>query len=162
MTGAYEISIKFRKVKYLLSIKHNITVVTGESATGKTALVSAVRGHSLWGASSGVILDSEVECRVLEGDIKNMRISVDNYPGCIFFVDEEYADVITTSEFASMVNTADAYFVIVTREDPNCLPYDIGAIKELKNNKGKYNNVGSLLAINELSDITAVSAAVVI
>ena len=45
MTGSYEIVVSNVKVRYEFTIRRNITVVKGDSATGKTTLVEMIREH---------------------------------------------------------------------------------------------------------------------
>lgn len=43
MRGKYRIIIENRKMKYDFEIKRNLTIIKGDSATGKTTLVDMVR-----------------------------------------------------------------------------------------------------------------------
>ena len=43
MKGSYSISVQNNRIKYEFTIKRNITVVQGNSATGKTSLVDLIR-----------------------------------------------------------------------------------------------------------------------
>ena len=43
MTGKYDIEIYNKRVHYHLTVKRNITVIQGDSATGKTELLLIMR-----------------------------------------------------------------------------------------------------------------------
>ena len=43
MTGKYDIEIYNKRVHYHLTVKRNITVIQGDSATGKTELLRMMR-----------------------------------------------------------------------------------------------------------------------
>lgn len=45
MTGKHRVIIQNKRIRYDFEIKRNITVIRGDSATGKTALVDMVREH---------------------------------------------------------------------------------------------------------------------
>lgn len=46
MKGKYKIVIQNKRIHYAFEIKRNLTIIKGESATGKTALVDMVREYS--------------------------------------------------------------------------------------------------------------------
>lgn len=54
MRGLYEIVLSSRRVKYEMTIRRNLTIVKGDSATGKTTLVEMVAEYERNGAESGV------------------------------------------------------------------------------------------------------------
>lgn len=49
MKGSYNIAVSNSAVKYNLTIKRNITIIKGDSATGKTVLVDMIRNFLLNG-----------------------------------------------------------------------------------------------------------------
>ena len=46
MVGAYKISIRSKRVKYEFLVRRQITIISGNSATGKTTLVDMVRAYN--------------------------------------------------------------------------------------------------------------------
>ena len=67
MKGKYKIIINNNRLHYEFEIKRNITIIRGDSATGKTTLINMLRQAENLGASSGIDVVCEVPCRVLEG-----------------------------------------------------------------------------------------------
>ena len=67
MRGKYRIRVQNRMLRYDFEIKRNITIIKGDSATGKTTLVDMIREYYENGADSGVELICDVTCGVLEG-----------------------------------------------------------------------------------------------
>ena len=57
MKGTHKIIVQNKSIRYNFEIKRNITIIKGDSATGKTALVDMIREHFENGASSGVELN---------------------------------------------------------------------------------------------------------
>jgi hypothetical protein len=132
MTGKYDITLYNNRVHYHLVVKRNITVLRGDSATGKSELIRLLAMYNSNPRSSGITLICDRECMVLnEG---NWRIFLENYQGRIFFIDEGNA-FLRTKEFAVAVKTADNYFVIVSRESLPQLPYSVDEIYGLREDR---------------------------
>ena len=58
MRGAHRIIVESRKVKYDFVVKRNITILTGNSGSGKTVLIDLIRDYRRYGADSGVIVNA--------------------------------------------------------------------------------------------------------
>lgn len=134
MKGEYFISVSNNKVKYEFSIKRNITIIQGDSATGKTTLVDLIREFEQNGLDSGINLSSKKNCRVLEGNNWKENLSLIN--DSIIFIDEGNR-FVESVDFASSIKNSDNYFVIVTREGLENLPYSIEEIYGV-HTSGKY------------------------
>lgn len=53
MKGKYRITVQNKRIRYDFEIKRNITIIRGDSATGKTALVDMIREYYENGVASG-------------------------------------------------------------------------------------------------------------
>ena len=115
MRGKYRVVVKNKRLHYEFEIKRNITIIKGDSATGKTTLINMIRQFANLGNSSGVDLMCDVPCRTLENTF------------------------IRSEEFASEIKESDNYFVIITRENLYNLPYSVEEIYGL-HSSGKYQN----------------------
>ena len=136
MKGKYKVIVRNNKLHYEFEIKRNITIIQGDSATGKTTLINMLRQAENLGESSGVDVLSNVPCRILEG--VSWKLILQNTAGTIFFIDEENA-FINTEEFAAEVRGSDNYFVLITRENLYNLPYSVEEIYGLYAS-GRYQN----------------------
>ena len=87
MKGKHKIVVKNNRLQYEFVIKRNITIIQGDSATGKTTLINMLRQAENLGESSGIDVISDVPCKILEGS--NWKIILENSVGNIFFTDEE-------------------------------------------------------------------------
>ena len=125
MKGKKRVIIQNNRVHYEFVIKRNITIIQGDSASGKTTLVNMIRQAENLGESSGINVSCEVPCRVLEG--VNWKIILENSRESIFFIDEENY-FIKTEEFASAIRGSENYFVLITRENLYNLPYSVEEI----------------------------------
>lgn len=88
------------------------------------------------GSSSGIDVQCDVPCRILEGT--SWKLILENSSKTIFFIDEENA-FMNTEEFASAVRKSDNYVVLITRENLYNLPYSVEEIYGL-HASGKYQN----------------------
>ena len=136
MKGRHKIIVKNRKLHYQFEIKRNITIIQGDSATGKTTLIDMLRQYENYGIDSGVSVECDVPCVVLEGH--EWKLQLENRNGCILFTDEGNS-FVKTEEFAKMVRESDNYFVLVTRENLYNLPYSVEEIYGIRSS-GKYQN----------------------
>lgn len=134
MKGSYAITVSNAKLRYDFTIRRNITVIKGNSATGKTTLVEMIREYYESGEDSGIQLHCEKNCRVLGG--RDWKPLLSLMQETIVFIDEDNA-FLPTREFAEAVRESDNYYVIVTREGLPNLPYSVEEIYGIRES-GKY------------------------
>lgn len=137
MKGKYHIVVQNNKLRYELNIRRNITIIRGDSATGKTKLIDLIEQAATLGEGSGVEVLCECPCRTLGGNDWNLLLP--NIHGQIIFLDEENR-FVKSQEFAAAVKDSDNYFVIVTREDLPNLPYSVDEIYGI-HTSGKYHDL---------------------
>ena len=125
MKGSYNITVSNRKIRYDFTIRRNLTIIKGNSATGKTTLVEMIREYYEEGEDSGIILKCKKPCRTLSG--KDWRVVLTAMEETIVFIDEGNS-FLTTNEFADYVRNSSNYYVIVTREGLPNLPYSVEEI----------------------------------
>ena len=130
MRGRHHIVVQNNIVQFKFDLYRNITILRGDSATGKSTLVDMVRQYALNGASSGVNISSDKTCTVLTGlrwqdEIKSIQDS-------IVFIDEGF-EFISGVEFARAIRQSDNYYVIATRESLFNLPYSIKEVYRIRN-----------------------------
>lgn len=138
MLGKYEIEIYNRRVHYYLSVKRNLTVIQGNSATGKTELIRMLSDYENNGNSSGITEICEKRCVVIDNAFWKEKLR--SLSQCIIFIDEG-ASFLRSQEFAEMVKGSDNYFVLITRDRLDQLPYSIEEIygMRLAREQQKYN-----------------------
>lgn len=137
MKGTYRVVVSTKRLKYDFMIRRNITIIQGNSATGKTTLVDMIREavNNPSGASVDLICDKK--CFVLDGTLwKEQLTAVLN---SIVFIDEGN-EFIKTIEFSKFIQNTDNYYVIVTRESLPTLPYSVEEIYGIKSS-GKYGKL---------------------
>ena len=134
MKGKYRVIVENRNIKYVFEIKRNITIIKGDSATGKTTLVDMIAEYYENGSDSGISLQCRRVCAVLEG--RNWEVLLSAMHESIIFVDEGNG-FVKSHEFAAAVQKSDNYYVLVCREALPMLPYSVTEIYGIRNS-GKY------------------------
>ncbi|SDB28742.1 hypothetical protein SAMN02910298_01394 [Pseudobutyrivibrio sp. YE44] len=137
MKGKHRIIIETEKLKYEFTIKRNITIIQGDSATGKTTLIDLLRLYSQFKDDSGIMLQSDVPCVVYSGDSQSWNIILETYKNSIVFFDEDYS-FIYTKEFADKIQNTSNYYVLITRQPLYNIPYSIQEIYGIRTT-GKYH-----------------------
>ena len=144
MKGAHRIIVESKKVKYDFTIKRNITILTGNSGSGKTVLIELIRDYRRYGSDSGVFLSCDRECRTIDNEDWERQISETS--NSIIFIDEGNR-FLRSRKFADLLQKSDNYFVIATREKLPMLPYSVNEIYGFRqsgkfhNAKQKYNEI---------------------
>ncbi|MCI8790607.1 MAG: translation initiation factor 2 [Lachnospiraceae bacterium] len=137
MRGTHRIIVQNKRIRYDFEIKRNITIIRGDSATGKTTLVDMIREHFENGSASAVDLICDKECAVLDGRTWAGQLSM--MKDSIVFIDEGN-EFVMSDDFAAAIQETDNYYVIVTREGVPSLPYSVEEIYGIRNS-GKYGTL---------------------
>lgn len=137
MKGKYHVIIQNNRVKFEFDIKRNITVIRGDSATGKTTLISMIETYERLGDESGISISCERKCLTLNNS--NWEAVIQNNHNSIIFSDEENK-IIKSLEFARKVKDSDNYFVLITRENLSYLPYSVEEVYGI-HSSGKYSDI---------------------
>lgn len=136
MRGSYHIIVQNRYLKYEFDVHRNLTIIQGNSATGKTTLVEMIRESHL-DSRSGVTISCERPCRVIEGDLWKEQIAY--IRDSIVFIDEG-SSFVESEDFATAVKNSSNYFVIVTRENLEMLPISVEEVYGIRSS-GKYGTL---------------------
>ncbi len=148
MYGKIDIEIKNARTSFKFTLERNITIIQGNSATGKSTMIDMVRSYANEGKKSGVRLKCNKECRILEG--RDWEMIMDNIHDSVVFIDEGNS-FISSIDFSSKLKQSDNYYVIATREPLFGLPYSINSIFEIIT-KGKKHSLKKLydkISIND-------------
>ena len=135
MKGKHKIEVRSGRVVFTIELERNITILRGDSATGKTTLVEMLQAYETYGRQSGVTVSCDKPCRVLSG--VNWELQLNATHDSIVFVDEG-STFVSSLDFARAIQHSDNYYVLVTREDLSTLPYSVNAILELKKTTSRF------------------------
>jgi hypothetical protein len=125
MKGMHHIVIQNKRIRFAFSIKRNITIIRGDSATGKTTLFSMIEEYGNLGKDSGVQIQCDKACVAISG--KYWQETLENIHDSIVFVDED-SKFLKTKDFAKRIRNSDNYYVLITRENLPALPYSVEEI----------------------------------
>ena len=128
MVGKYDIEVYNNKAHYFLTIKRNITILQGDSASGKSELIRLIGEYEANGNSSGITVKCDKKCTVLTNVDWELRLSSLKQS-----IIDETAAFLKDKKFAEMVRGADNFFVIVSRDNLVQLPYSVEEIYGLRN-----------------------------
>lgn len=135
MKEKHKIEVRSGRVVFTIELERNITILRGDSATGKTTLVEMLQAYETYGRQSGVTVSCDKPCRVLSG--VNWELQLNATHDSIVFVDEGNT-FVSSLDFARAIQHSDNYYVLVTREDLSTLPYSVNAILELKKTTSRF------------------------
>lgn len=138
MKGIHSITVQNKRIRYHFEVRRNITVIRGDSATGKTTLIDMIQEYYEEGEESGIFLHSDKECVVVSSN-RRWKQELLGITDSIVFIDEGNRFVFG-QEFASCIKDTDNYYVIVTREGIPTLPYSVKEIYGIRNS-GKYGGL---------------------
>ena len=163
MKGSHRVIVESKKIKYDFVIRRNITILTGDSGSGKTVLIDLIRDYRRFGADSGVRVSCDCPCRTIDNE--DWERQIEEITGSIIFIDEGNRFLVS-KKFAELVQNSDNYFVLATREKLPALPYSVNEIYGFRKSgkfhdaKQKYNEIYHLYG--EISEEKEINPALVI
>ena len=148
MKGKHIISITSRKAVYNLELERKISVLKGNSGTGKSSMIRLISEYLEYGKQSGVKLlnASDLSLTVLTNtsDWLETLMSVHD---TILFIDEDVR-YLYNENFQRELWAADCYAVIVSRSGRfTALPYSVFGIYELVTEKKGTNTATNMYSL---------------
>lgn len=137
MKGRHHLIIQSTHLKYEFDVIRNVTIIQGDSATGKTTLADMVREYSLNGTDTGISISCDIACTVLEG--KDWQDRLSRIHESIVLIDEGNR-FVSSYDFADAIRHSDNYYLIITRESLMALPYSVTEIYGI-HSSGRFNSL---------------------
>lgn len=137
MKGKHRVIVSSKRLRYDFEIKRNLTIIRGDSATGKTTLVDMIQEYANHPSGSPVELICDKPCYVVSGVLWKEQLS--GIKDSIVFIDEGN-EFIKTDDFARKIQETDNYYVLVSRESLPSLPYSVEEIYGIQTS-GKYGTL---------------------
>lgn len=135
MKGTYKVEIRNKRIVFSLNIERNITVIRGDSATGKTTFIEMLQSYERYGKQSGITIQCAKSCHVLtdfDWEDRLRKIS-----DGIVFIDEGNR-FVSSKAFADAIVGTDNYYVLITRENLYQLPYSVNSVLKLKTTTSRF------------------------
>ena len=120
--GIHRVVVQNKRIRYDFELRRNLTVLRGDSATGKTTLIEMIQEFINNGEDSSIELRCDKSCHVLEG--ATWRGQLSDMRDSIVFIDEGNAFVFS-DDFSEAIRNTDNYYVIASREGLPNLPYSV-------------------------------------
>lgn len=136
MKGTYHVEVKNRDASFKFDLYRNITIVRGDSGTGKTTLHDMIADYTRLGEKSGVNISCKKKCIALIDS--EWKYKLEHTEDSIVFIDEGF-EPLATKEFAAVIKNTNNYYVIFCRENLHDIPYSVEEIYEIKTS-GKYHS----------------------
>ena len=140
MKGRISVTVQNNRVQYKFTLNRNITILRGNSATGKTTLIDMVGAYEN-DHDIGITVNSEKTCRTLNGPDWKERLK--RIKDSIVFIDEGNK-FLKTDEFANAVKNSDNYYVIAVRDSLPNLPYSVEEVYGIVNKTKGYGQIRRL------------------
>ncbi|HBA50682.1 MAG TPA: translation initiation factor 2 [Lachnospiraceae bacterium] len=132
MRGSYHFRVKSKKVLFEFTLRRNITVIKGDSATGKTTLLHMLYEYLRTGRESGYSVSADGNYYVyLRKEVgRDWQDALYPLKDTVIFI-EENNDFVFSKKFAEYVKDSGNYFVLINRAPLKMLPYSIHEIYEI-------------------------------
>ena len=140
MKGKISVIVQNSHVQYKFTLNRNITILRGNSATGKTTLIDMIRQYE-FDHNSGISVTCEKECRVIGGERWKEQLSL--IKDSVVFIDEGNR-FLKTPEFARAIKKTNNYYVIASRDFLSALPYSVDEVYGIVNRTKGYGNIKRL------------------
>ena len=137
MKGIHRVIIQNKRIRFDFEVKRNLTILRGDSATGKTTLVDMIREYINNRENESIELTCDKQCFVVEGATWKGQLSV--ITDSIVFIDEGNSFVFS-NEFSEAIQQTDNYYVIISREGLPNLPYSVTEVYGIRT-RGKYGGL---------------------
>lgn len=137
MRGKHRVVVSTKRLRYDFVLRRNLTIIRGDSATGKTTLVDMIQEYANNPSGSPVELVCDKACYVLSGALWKEQLF--GMRDSIVFIDEGN-EFVKTDDFAGEIQKTDNYYVIVSRESLSSLPYSVEEIYGIRTS-GKYGTL---------------------
>lgn len=157
MLGGFTFELKSKRLNYSFTISRKITLVVGDSATGKTELCRLL--HDSRQPNTGISISCKYQCEDLSDiDFKRLekkileiscstsdqkqnefRTLLQEYDNTFFICDENFS-YLGSNAFAIFCEFTDSFFLIASRTKLPNIPYAFNEIYTL-HRSGKYNTL---------------------
>lgn len=147
MKGTFTFKVDYRNLTFNFKIIRNITILQGDSATGKTTLINLLAQSLLPKKRHGISVITNAKYYVYtESSDRSWKETLENKKEMVIFF-EENNTFIHTHEFARYVADSGNYFVFITRDPIKDLPY---STKEIYSIGCHYNGFKHVYEFNEV------------
>lgn len=140
MNGIISLTIQTARICYELAFERNISIVLGDSGTGKSLLCALLSQAKEGESDIKITLDSKYNYIVMPDvtvgseTTRSWQEIVKSASNTIFFIDE-FCDCLHSGSFAEVIKYTQNYYVLITRKPHSELPYSVSSIYTLESSQ---------------------------
>lgn len=150
MRGIHTVEISDKRVRYSLQLRRNITIITGDSATGKSTIVKMLTRYRISEGKGYIKVNADVPVYAFPiADAQTDLRLIASYRDSVIILDES-AFYMTSKDFAEVVAASSCYFVLITRESLPMLPYSVEEIYDLQSSRTNSEDTRVFHTMNRL------------
>ena len=150
MEGTYRVQITTKRLQYDFTIRQKYTCIRGDSATGKTFLYRLLEM-----SRKGIVqVSCPAECLPASALGEDWSSWIQTTHDAILFFDDT-EDFVTSAAFAEAAMHADNYFVFLSREPMERIPYSVRGVYAMKTSGAMHSFSPKFLDGKESARVTA-------
>lgn len=130
MRGRHTLSIISKRFEYNLTFNRNITIIRGDSGTGKTILCGLLAEYKREGENCAFKVRCSCKLSLLSDDWEVAEVQLQKTKDALLFVDED-ANYLDSLAFVSAMMKSSCYFVIISRLSLKSIPFCYKEVYEL-------------------------------
>lgn len=138
MKGEHRLKVYSKRLIYDFSVRRKVTVISGDSGTGKSTLVEYIQNANEK-FRKGVTLECDVMCKAYSRPFENWDIKFKELGDAIIVLDEDFIHS-ECSRLAEVISKSNCYFILISRRIPKFLTYSYKEIYKIVNS-GKFNRL---------------------
>ena len=129
MQGDVKVVARNKNNYYEFTMHRNLTILRGNSGSGKTKLFELIADYNNYGKSS----DAKVscDCPIIAYEGRNWQRDIAEIENSVVIVDEENSRFINSVDVARTIKGTSNYYLLITRNYLPQLPYSVDEIYEL-------------------------------
>lgn len=141
MIGRYKVCIKAQRVIYNFYLNNKVTIIRGDSASGKTTLYDLIVDYRSDKESSGIDISITPNCNIIP--FSSLLWEEGARPENSIIIIDEHFKYLSNHDFNTFLNTSNNYFIISDRDDTGNLDFGIEDMYEL-HTSGKYTTFNKM------------------
>lgn len=122
MNGVHRVKVYSKKLIYDFYVNRKITIIRGDSGTGKSTLVQYIQNANDK-LKRGFTLECDLHCEAYNKTFKNWDIAFKEMTDAIIVLDEGFV-YSECNKLLDVINNSDCYFILISRRLPKFLTYE--------------------------------------